>query len=404
MDNASYFKKLVGSLSRIAGHSYYPGKQEAVERGLEEVEEIRLAGRITAEQSATLRELLLGDEPLGTPEGAPRERSDWSATAMPTRVAIACQGEGSHAAFSAGVLQGLLGRGSDCGELAALGGVGHGSISALLAWEGLLRGDPRRAVDQLRGFWQDYSATGLIDAFLNCSTQMAFRLRSMLALPGLGPCDVASLDQGELRRILERRVDFAEARSLARDDDVPGLVVGAVDANGATVTFHGRQISVGQVLASAAIPRPFAAVARDGRTGGGGPLRRHPPIRALTEFGPDELWVIQVIRSARNRSSRTAGDLADPYEWTGRLLLEQELRFIETINGLLDRGVLIGGGYRHIEVHRIVMEHDLDEGSTQDRSPDFIGHLMAHGRERAEQFLDRKRCPLAGPSPTRSLR
>ena len=64
MDKSTYFEKLVGSLSRIASHSYYPGKEDTVEQCLEEVEEIRLSGRITAEQSATLRELLLGEEPF----------------------------------------------------------------------------------------------------------------------------------------------------------------------------------------------------------------------------------------------------------------------------------------------------------------------------------------------------
>jgi len=44
VDKASYFEKLVGSLSRIASHSYYPGKEDTVEQCLVEVEEIRLSG------------------------------------------------------------------------------------------------------------------------------------------------------------------------------------------------------------------------------------------------------------------------------------------------------------------------------------------------------------------------
>jgi NTE family protein len=403
VDNVAYFEQLVESLSRIAGHSYYPGKGETVERCLEEIEEIRLAGRITAEQSATLRELLLGDEPSSLREGALRETSRWGEPAMPTRVAIACQGEGSQAAFTAGVLQGLLEQDGDSGQIVALGGISYGSICAFLAWDGLLRGDPQRAVDQLRGFWQDYAATGLFDTFLNYSAQMAFHLRSMVACPGLSPDDVCSWNQEPLRRILERRVDFAEARSLAGNEDAPGLVIAAVDASGAIEAFHGPHLGANEVLASATIPRLSAEVAGEGRTRGDGRLLYIPPIRELTDFGLDELWVIQVIKSTRTGSSRPAGHLADHSEWTSHLLLEQELRFIETINGLLDRGVLIGGGYRHIEVHRIVLEHDLDLASKLDRSPGFLGNLMAHGRERAQQFLDRRRCRLSRPSPTRSM-
>ena len=105
--------------------------------------------------------------------------------------------------------------------------------------------------------------------------------------------------------------------------------------------------------------------------------------------------MIQVIKSTRNGLSRTAGDLSDRYELTSSLLLEQELRFIQKINGLLDRGMLIDSGYRHIEVHRIIMEHDLDYSSKLDRSPSFICRMMAYGRERAKQFLDKKKCGLS---------
>jgi NTE family protein len=403
VDKASYFQKLAGSLSRIASHSYYPGKEDAVEQCLEEVEEIRLSGQITAEQSATLRELLLGEEPFCLLEGALRERSRGSETAMPTKIAIACQGDGSHAAFSAGVLQGLFEQDGDYGEIAALGGMSYGSICALLAWDGLLRGDPQRAVDQLQGFWQDYSATCLIDTFLNYSAQMAFHLRSMVAFPDLSPY-FPSLSQDQLRKMLERRVNFAEARSMAGNEDAPGLLVGPVDINGAIEAFHGPQISADHILASATIPHLSSAVALDGHSQGEGLLLQNPPIRELTDFGTDEIWVIQVIKSTRKGLSRTAGDLSDHYELTSSLLLEQELRFIQKINGLLDRGMLIDSGYRHIEVHRIIMEHDLDDSSKLDRSPSFICHMMAYGRERAKQFLDRRKCGLSRRSPTRLMK
>ena len=299
MDKSSYFEKLVGSLSRIASHSYYPGKEDTVEQCLEEVEEIRLSGRITAEQSATLRELLLGEEPFCLLESTLREQSRSSETEKPAKIAITCQGDGSHAAFSAGVLQGLLEQDGDHGEIAAIGGMSYGSICALLAWDGLLRGDPQRATDQLQGFWQDYSATCLIDTFLNYSAQMASHLCSMVAFPGLSPY-LPSLSQDELRKMLERRVNFAEARSLAGNEDAPGLLVEAVDVNGAIEAFRGPQISADPILASATIHRLCSAVALGGHSQGEGLLLQNPPIRELTDFGPDEIWVIQVIKSTRD--------------------------------------------------------------------------------------------------------
>src|SRR3954447_2224073 len=104
-------------------------------------------------------------------------------TSPTTRIAIACQGGGSHTAFTAGVLQGLLGRTADDLEIVALSGTSGGAICALLAWDGLLRGDPERGIDQLQQFWRDNAASSLLDAFLNYSVQMAIRLRSIVAVP-----------------------------------------------------------------------------------------------------------------------------------------------------------------------------------------------------------------------------
>jgi predicted DNA-binding protein len=60
MDNISYFERLVASAERIARHADYPGKEQAMELCLEDIEDLTLAGRITAEQRIVLREVLLG--------------------------------------------------------------------------------------------------------------------------------------------------------------------------------------------------------------------------------------------------------------------------------------------------------------------------------------------------------
>ena len=57
------------------------------------------------------------------------------------RVAIACQGGGSHTAFTAGVLKRLLLKGREEHEIVALSGTSGGAVCALLAWYALLDGD-----------------------------------------------------------------------------------------------------------------------------------------------------------------------------------------------------------------------------------------------------------------------
>lgn len=62
------------------------------------------------------------------------------------RVVIACQGGGSHTAFTAGVLKRLLGADELTGyQVAGLSGTSGGAVCALLAWYALLDDDPLRA-------------------------------------------------------------------------------------------------------------------------------------------------------------------------------------------------------------------------------------------------------------------
>ena len=59
------------------------------------------------------------------------------------RIAIACQGGGSHTAFTAGVLTRLFGSDEIDGyEVVGLSGTSGGAVCALLAWSALIEGGP----------------------------------------------------------------------------------------------------------------------------------------------------------------------------------------------------------------------------------------------------------------------
>ena len=398
MDNAAYFQKLIGTVTRIARHSFYPGKEEAVELCLEEIEELRDSGRIDAEQLARLRELLLGEETFCLLEGVIRERKHPERIPSQDRIALVCQGTGSHAAFTAGVLQGLLEQAGGDGQIAALAGTSFGALCALLAWDGLLRGGPQQAVDQLEEFWRDYGAASLVDALLNYSAQMVLHLRAMVPLPVLDLHEVAALGPDQLRRLLERRVDFAVARSLAARPGAPGLVVGIADAHGILGVCRGPEVSAETMQAATGIVLPGPEAILETHPRAEGQSLPGSPIREVAGFKPSEIWLIQVNKVGRPRSSAPAGHSPDMIELASQQVLEQELRFIETINTLLKRGTLIDGHYRPIEVHRIVMEHSFDDASEFDRGAGFISGLMSYGRERAAQFLEKRAQRLSSRS------
>ena len=84
------------------------------------------------------------------------------------KVAIACQGGGSHAAFVAGILLGLLKPAVRSRyELVALSGHLGGAMCASLAWAGLLSAGPDEASRRLREFWRDVETHDLVDTVAN---------------------------------------------------------------------------------------------------------------------------------------------------------------------------------------------------------------------------------------------
>lgn len=84
------------------------------------------------------------------------------------RTAVACQGSGSHTAFTARVLRKLLTREQEEYEFVALSGTSGGVICALLAWYGLLTGGRDEASGLLKTFWtRDNSANMVPERLLN---------------------------------------------------------------------------------------------------------------------------------------------------------------------------------------------------------------------------------------------
>ena len=317
----------------------------------------------------------------------------------PRRVAIACQGGGSHTAFTAGVLKRLLGGDeSEDIEVVALSGTSGGAVCALLAWYALLQDDPRGAGPLLDGFWADNSATSPVEQIFNSWLLWASELENLVIFPTVSPYDsfaaVAALD--EFRLMLGRQVDF-ERTAVEGDEAQPLLLIGAVDVlSGEFRTFNSHQeaITSDMVLASAAIPTLFRSVPVNGVPYWDGLFSQNPPVRDLLDAQPDEIWVIQINPNQWEGEPRTIVEIADRRnELSGNLSLHQELRFIEKINQLLDEGQLDGAGkYRQVAVRLIELSRSQipDSGgsaSKLNRDPAFIRALIAHGEAEAEEFL-----------------
>ncbi len=325
------------------------------------------------------------------------------------RVAIACQGGGSHTAFTAGALKKLLkekdGEKHNY-EVVALSGTSGGAICAVLAWYGLLMNDTNKAVELLDSFWKDNSANALWDRLLNdWLLQMNRFFANIGGIPTVSPYFYPNWGQDVLKSMLEKYVDFEKIKGLVKPSS-PLLLVGAVNIlSGEFKTFRSHEfvddsgrkvvenspgdgISVEAILASAAIPVVFKAVDIGEDVYWDGSLSQNPPVRDLPDTKPDEIWVIQINPETSESKPKSMPDILDRRnELSGNLSLHQEIHFIETVNRWVGEGYLSGTKHRVIEVRRIQMLYDLDRESKLNRSSEFIEGMMAHGEERAEKFL-----------------
>jgi NTE family protein len=368
----------------------------------------------------------------------------------PTKVAIACQGGGSHTAFTAGVLQQILkDRGSDY-EITALTGTSGGAMCAVLAWYGLRTGDEEKAIRLLDGFWTDLKASMPVERLVNEGFVWTNRLLKngfplWQVSPELNPA--AKQGQQWLRRTLLKQLDGPPLSELIVNPDhmdgslpSPTVLVSAVDVNdGGFDIFTDRPdlpvdidssirdseadchrpqsrferpklpISVDAVLASAAVPPMFDAVELPGANGLDRPywdglLSQNPPVRNLLTVPktkaekPDEIWVIRINPTKREEYMQDLEAIDDRRnELAGSLSLRQELYFIEQVNTWLKMDAFtdrVAKKYKPVTVRQLELDEDrlkpprhLVTSTKLDRDGAFISDLMELGCDQASEFL-----------------
>ena len=315
------------------------------------------------------------------------------------RVAIACQGGGSHTAFTAGVLGRLFA--DDVlsqYRIVGLSGTSGGAICAMLAWSELIGDDPTRAGKLLRQFWSANSASSLPERMMNTFALWASQVAHFVLTPEFSPYDIPTSEMAldHLRSLLTDAVDFDAFTAVRSDPEAPRLLLGAVDVtSGDFKAFDSQQgeITAEAVLASAAIPTLFRSVHEAGGVYWDGLFSQNPPVRDLLSTEPDEIWVIQINAKERTAEPRTILEIADRRnELSGNLSLYQELHFIERMDSMIEEGHLVGGGYKPITIRVIEMARSdksqkLGAASKLNRDPQFLDELIEQGADRAAEFV-----------------
>lgn len=356
---------------------------------------------------------------------------------MKTRIAIACQGGGSHAAFTAGALQALFENGiQNHYEIVSLSGTSGGALGAVLTWYSMRKGDTTVA-KRLTDFWQDNTAQSYQEQLFNDFAIKTLEYTSKGLLPqfNLSPASpllknwmsVATLGLRSrftnFQELLETHIDFQEIASWGPQPEAPVLLLGASNIlTGKLWMFNSAKeaIKVEHVLSSCAIPNLFPAVEIGKDAYWDGIFSDNPPITELIDPNyvglgnlPQEIWVIKLNPTRRESIPVAPDDILDRRnELEGNISLFQSLQSIEKLNNLLLRGAykeefLEELGIREpIKIPRSFidledkpyyipfiemsdsLQKSLNYESKLDRSPEQIKKLMEDGQSQAKKFLE----------------
>jgi NTE family protein len=302
------------------------------------------------------------------------------------KVAIACQGGGTHGAFEVGVLTEIL---KDMEsrkrfDLVGLSGTSAGALCAMMVWYGLApkkgrqgSGSVGEAIEKINTFWDGFAASTPAEimhnafcvAALSAQEQEVPVLGINMPIFGLNPHGV--LDDAilwELRQLgaREEYYDFDAMLKAAcphfDDIDWPNVrtraLLGASEiVNGVETVFDsdcnipnpgGKHtdptvahrwrtrlpLSLRAVAASGTLPSVREAEEIDGGYYWDGLYSQNPPIREFLaginrEHVPDEIWVLRINPQQCAKTPETNAEGRDrENELMGNLSLNKELDFI----------------------------------------------------------------------------
>ena len=228
-------------------------------------------------------------------------------------------------------------------DIVALSGTSGGALCAALAWDGLVRGEPLRAIAKLEAFWGSVAATKPLDRMVNSSLMHIMSLRNQMVLPEVSPYQLPPWGEDDFRRTISSHFDFPELRKLARRPGGPHLCIGAVEVlSGHFEIFTGEDLCVECLMASAAIPELFRAVTVPGKgVYWDGLFSHNPPIFELTEHDVNEIWVIQINPSTCTNVPTETHEILDRRNaLAGNLSMERELALVEINNRAIAEGRL----------------------------------------------------------------
>ncbi|MFK7965612.1 MAG: patatin-like phospholipase family protein [Burkholderiaceae bacterium] len=317
---------------------------------------------------------------------------------MTKQINLALQGGGSHGAFTWGVLDALLE--DERIGIEAISGTSAGAMNAVVVADGLMRGGRHQARASLTQFWQAISDAAISSPIQRSPLAVLMGNWSLDTSPGylafealsrtFSPYQANPLNLNPLRDVLVSVVDFERVRHC----DAVKLFISATNVHtGRVKVFDGHELTADMVMASACLPQLFQAVQIGGVPYWDGGYMGNPALFPFFKgCASADIMIVQINPVERTETPDTSQEIQNRMnEITFNASLLKELRAIDFITRLIDKGHLTAKEYRKMHLHMVRNEEVLNPlGATSKLNAEWAFLQMLHdaGRQSAQQWLE----------------
>lgn len=351
---------------------------------------------------------------------SPKDSVDVGTRQHPKKINLALQGGGAHGAFAWGVLDQIC----QDGRLVidGLSACSAGAMNASVYTYGKMKGGPEGARKALHDFWLDISEQGQKYSPIKPSPWERFffgwsnldETFSYLAFENFtklfSPYQFNPTNANPLRDVLKRHVNFDEIVHAK----CTKLFISATNVRTNKIKlFHGHQLSLDAVMASACLPMLFQAVEIHGEAYWDGGYMGNPALYPLVyDTDTEDIVIVHINPIVRNEIPKSAREIFNRInEISFNSSLLRELRAIEFAKRLVEDEMIKSEFRGHfkfnkLNVHSIRADEIMREYHVATKfSPDwdFLCHLRDRGREVAAQWID-KHIDSIGHQSTVNLR
>ena len=335
---------------------------------------------------------------------------------MTVTINLALQGGGAHGAFTWGALDRLLEEGDI--EIDGITATSAGAMNAAAVKRGWVMAGRDGAREWLERFW--LKLTGLdgpcseavIDWLRTVSPTPALTARLLEYSPAvvtadaitrvLSPYQFNPTNYHPLRAVVEEMLD-ADGFGSTKG---PKLFINATNVrDGKPRVFVGREITADAILASACLPTLYQAIEIDDPKTGrreaywDGGYTGNPALYPLFyRTKAADIVIVHINPLYRDELPRTASEIATRInEISFNASLLRELRNIDFVNRLIDRGVIAAETMRYNHVHSVsddTLMNMLGIVTKMTISRTLLLQLKDAGRAAMEAFLAKHRDKL----------